>query len=167
MPLPRGPFLLLGCSKGMADMNTGKQAASKRPMGRRTFMGSVATAAVGSAAVTASKMPHDPARTHQRDFRPTGTLRSLSPNLFVYEDCANVYIVKQGSRAALINFGTGDVLGRLREIGVEKVERVFATHHHRDQVQGLADLKSYDFPVAVPQREARYFDAVEDRKSVV
>lgn len=128
---------------------------------RRAFLESVATAAVGATGSATAKIPFDSARRHQRDFRATGALKRLSASLFVYEDCANVYIVRHGSRATLINFGTGDVLARLAEIGIDKVERVLVTHHHRDQVQGLADLKSYEFPVTVPDSEKRFFEDVE------
>jgi glyoxylase-like metal-dependent hydrolase (beta-lactamase superfamily II) len=38
----------------------------------------------------------------------------------------------------LVDFGTGDVLEHLAEIGVERVTDVPMTHHHRDQGQGLA-----------------------------
>ena len=104
----------------------------------------------------------DPSRAHQRDFAPTGGLRKLSENLYLFEDCTNVYIVKQGAAALLVNFGTGDVLRVLPRIGVEKVEQVLVTHHHRDQVQGLADIGEYAFPVTVPRGEARFFEKVEE-----
>ncbi len=103
----------------------------------------------------------DPTRQHARDFAPTGGLKQISASLYVYEDCVNVYIVKQGTRATLINFGTGDVLQALPRIGVEKVERVLVTHHHRDAVQGLAEVGNYEFAVTVPQSEAHYFEDAE------
>ena len=103
----------------------------------------------------------DPARKHSRDFAPTGGLKPLSASLYVYEDCVNVYIVKRGTRATLINFGTGDVLKALPRIGVEKVDRVLITHHHRDAVQGLAEAGDYAFAVTVPRSEAHYFEDAE------
>lgn len=122
-------------------------------------------AAAGTGAAQAAQrvapIPHDSTRSHQGDFAPTGALKRLSENLFVYEDCTNVYIVRQGSRAALVNFGTGDVLKPLAEIGVDRVERVLVTHHHRDQVQGLAEPATGDFTVTVPAAEARFFENVE------
>lgn len=105
--------------------------------------------------------PFDADRMHEGDFNATGNLKQLSENLYLYEDSCNVYIVKQGERAALIDFGTGDVLEKLSEIGVSQVDRVFVTHHHRDQVQGLCDLKDYGFTVTVPAREAQFFEDVE------
>jgi glyoxylase-like metal-dependent hydrolase (beta-lactamase superfamily II) len=105
--------------------------------------------------------PFDPDRMHDGDFKPSGSLNQLSENLYLFEDSCNVYIVKQGDRALLIDFGTGDVLERLSEVGVNQVEQVLVTHHHRDQVQGLCDLKDYDFKVTVPAAEAHYFEDVE------
>ena len=105
-------------------------------------------------------LPHDPARKHTRDFAPTGGLKTLSPSLYLYEDCANVYIVKRGSRALLINFGSGDVLKALGRIGVETVDRVLVTHHHRSAVQGLVD-DPHSLAVTVPRREAHFFEDAE------
>ena len=38
----------------------------------------------------------------------------------------------------VIDFGGGAVLDRLEELGVTRITDVLLTHHHRDQVQGLA-----------------------------
>ena len=103
----------------------------------------------------------DPARAHDRDFTPSGGLRQLSENLYLYDDSCNVYVIKDGSHATLVDFGTGDVLDALPGIGVDQVDRVLVTHHHRDQVQGLADLDDYEFLVTVPRDEARFFEDVE------
>ena len=105
--------------------------------------------------------PFDPDRMHEEDFTPSGELRQLSDNLYMFKDACNVFIVKQGDRATLIDFGTGDVLEKLSEIGVRQIDRVLVTHHHRDQVQGLCDLKNYDFKVTVPAEEAHFFEDVE------
>jgi len=105
--------------------------------------------------------PFDPDRMHDRDFTATGALEQLSENLYLFRDSCNVFIIKQGDRAALVDFGTGDVLTKLPEIGVSQVDRVLVTHHHRDQVQGLCDLEDYDFKVTVPAEEAHFFEDVE------
>jgi glyoxylase-like metal-dependent hydrolase (beta-lactamase superfamily II) len=110
----------------------------------------------------ARDFPFEQSLAHEREFKPTGALEKISANLYRYEDCANVYIVTSGDAALLVDFGTGDVLTRLDEIGVETVEEVLLTHHHRDQAQGLADLGEYDFSVTVPAAEALYFEDVEN-----
>ncbi|MBN2288530.1 MAG: MBL fold metallo-hydrolase, partial [Candidatus Glassbacteria bacterium] len=105
--------------------------------------------------------PFDPGRSHEGDFTPTGGWSRLSENLYRLEDCCNVYVLKHENSALLVDFGSGRVLEHLKEIGVDKVDRVLVTHHHRDQVQGLCDLEDYGFQVDVPAGEARFFEDVE------
>ncbi len=133
--------LLIGCSAGPAKTQADGDAPPIR---------------------AAENFPFEQSLTHERGFKPTGELEKISDNLYRYEDCANVYIVKSGDAALLIDFGTGDVIDRLSEIGVERVEEVLLTHHHRDQAQGLVDLGEYDFNVTVPAAEALYFEDVEN-----
>lgn len=64
-------------------------------------------------------------------------MRKISSNLFLFEDTCNVYVIKTGKTAVLIDFGDGNVLQHLGSIGIEKVTDIFMTHHHRDQAQGL------------------------------
>ncbi|MCZ2154457.1 MAG: MBL fold metallo-hydrolase [Bryobacterales bacterium] len=131
-------------------------------MRRKDFLGTMLLAPAALAAVQGAKQlgptVFDPSRRHTGDFSPTGGLRTLSPNLYLYEDCANVYIVKQGTRAALINFGSGDVLKMLPRLGIERVDLVLITHHHRTMAQGLVDIEDYPFEVRVPRSEAHYFE---------
>jgi glyoxylase-like metal-dependent hydrolase (beta-lactamase superfamily II) len=110
---------------------------------------------------TLARPPFDPSQAHDRDFVPSGSLRQLSENLYLYDDSCNVYIIRNGTNATLINFGTGGVLKALPGIGVKTIDRVLVTHHHRDQVQGLADLAKYEFLLTVPRAESRYFENVE------
>jgi glyoxylase-like metal-dependent hydrolase (beta-lactamase superfamily II) len=53
-------------------------------------------------------------------------------------DTCNVYVLRSGAEAVLVDFGSGEVLDRLGELGIERVTDVLLTHHHRDQLQGLA-----------------------------
>lgn len=106
-------------------------------------------------------LPSDPARRHEGNFSPTGQFEQLSKNLFRLNDCCNVYVVRDGDRALLLDFGSGVILDYLPDIGVESVDMVLVTHHHRDQVQGLLDLDSYSFDLVVPAGEANLFGGVE------
>ena len=81
----------------------------------------------------------------------------ISDNLFVYRDTCNVYVVKSGDEAVLIDFGSGGVLEHLASIGVNKVSWVLHTHYHRDQCQGDA-LAGLGIKVAVPADQRRYFE---------
>jgi glyoxylase-like metal-dependent hydrolase (beta-lactamase superfamily II) len=105
--------------------------------------------------------PFDSERSHEGDFLPSGQWSRVSENLYRLEDCCNVYLVKQGNRALLVDFGTGSILERLPGIGIEQVDMVLVTHHHRDQVQGLCELGDYNFQVVVPEKEAQFFEDVE------
>src|SRR5215208_6612765 len=62
----------------------------------------------------------------------------ITDQLYIFQDTCNVYVLCSGHEAVLIDFGSGDVLDHLVEIGVERVTDVLITHHHRDQGQGLA-----------------------------
>lgn len=62
---------------------------------------------------------------------------AVEPNVVLYRDSCNVYVLRSGGEAVLIDFGSGDVLDTLEELGVERVTDVLLTHHHRDQLGGL------------------------------
>ena len=46
------------------------------------------------------------------------------PDLYCWADTCNVYVLKDGESAILIDLGDGTVLSRLGEIGVTKVDWV-------------------------------------------
>jgi glyoxylase-like metal-dependent hydrolase (beta-lactamase superfamily II) len=110
---------------------------------------------------TGPSFPFAPELRHERDFVRSGSLEKLSAHLYRLDDTCNVYIVRDGQTALLIGFGSGEVLKRLAEIGITRVERVLATHHHRNLVQGLCDLAEIPFRVTVPAAEADQFEKVE------
>ncbi|MFL5926298.1 MAG: MBL fold metallo-hydrolase [Gaiellaceae bacterium] len=53
-----------------------------------------------------------------------------------FVDTCAVYVLTSGNRALLVDFGAGEVLERLDELGVDGIDWVLHTHHHRDQCQG-------------------------------
>src|SRR5687768_3548879 len=65
----------------------------------------------------------------------------LAPDLYQWTDTCNVYVLKDGDAALLIDLGDGSVLDALKDIGVSRVEWVLFTHHHREQCQGYAKLR--------------------------
>lgn len=95
-------------------------------------------------------------------FTPHSQPRKISDNLFVFEDTCNVYVVRDGSRAVLIDFGSGKILDHLRDLGISQVDWVLHTHHHRDQCQG--DLRAVErgIPIAVPAHERHLFADAEN-----
>src|SRR5436190_10311488 len=80
----------------------------------------------GCAAPPAPALPPQPAGFRQPDPRN-------HPELYVWTDTCNVYVVKDGEDALLVDLGDGSVLEHLAEIGVQRVEWVLFTHHHREQ----------------------------------
>jgi glyoxylase-like metal-dependent hydrolase (beta-lactamase superfamily II) len=68
-------------------------------------------------------------------------------------DTCNVYVLATGREATLVDFGSGTVLDRLGELGVDRVTDVLVTHHHRDQVQGLARAAEAGIRIWVPPVE--------------
>jgi glyoxylase-like metal-dependent hydrolase (beta-lactamase superfamily II) len=88
-------------------------------------------------------------------------LEKITENLYLFEDTCNVYVVKDGTGALLVDFGSGKVLDHLSEIGVTQVDWILHTHHHRDQCQGDHLANERGIPIAVPAQERSYFDEVE------
>jgi glyoxylase-like metal-dependent hydrolase (beta-lactamase superfamily II) len=95
-------------------------------------------------------------------------LAAALPNLFVWTDTCNVYVLRDGDAAVLINLGDGSVLDHLAEIGVKRVEQVLFTDHHREQCQGAMRLKGSGARVAAPEAERALFEKPADfRKMLV
>jgi glyoxylase-like metal-dependent hydrolase (beta-lactamase superfamily II) len=88
-------------------------------------------------------------------------LIEVSPDVFRLRDTCNVYALRAGSEATLVDFGSGEILDRLDELGVDRVTDVVLTHHHRDQVQGLARAAAAGVRIWVPPVERSLIDDVE------
>ena len=84
------------------------------------------------------------------------------PNLFLWQDTCNVYVLRDGESALLVDLGDGSVLDHLREIGVKRVEWVLFTHHHREQCQGAPRLKGTGARLAGPEGERALFEHPAD-----
>ncbi|HEX2972083.1 MAG TPA: MBL fold metallo-hydrolase [Tepidisphaeraceae bacterium] len=78
--------------------------------------------------------------------------------VFVWGDTCNVYVLREGDGALLIDLGDGSVLDHLGEIGVRRVEWVLFTHHHREQCQGWGKLKGWNAKLAGPEAERALFE---------
>jgi glyoxylase-like metal-dependent hydrolase (beta-lactamase superfamily II) len=80
-------------------------------------------------------------------------LVSIAEDVVLVRDTCNVYALRSGRDAVLVDFGSGGVLDRLGELGVDRVTDVLLTHHHRDQAQGLARAVDAGARVWVPPVE--------------
>src|SRR5919206_3902144 len=90
-------------------------------------------------------------------------LEEAVPGVAVVRDTCNVYVLRSGREAVVVDFGSGLVLDRLAELGVDRVTDVLVTHHHRDQVQGLARAAAAGARIWVPPVERALFDRIDRR----
>ncbi|MBO3802921.1 MAG: MBL fold metallo-hydrolase [Candidatus Brockarchaeota archaeon] len=82
---------------------------------------------------------------------------SIGSHLLVLPGAVNVGIVMDGERALLIDFGAGEALKEIGELGIRVVEKVLFTHHHRDQACGIW-LLGGGTRIGVPEAERRLFE---------
>src|SRR5438874_1033450 len=75
------------------------------------------------------------------------------PDLYLWTDTCNVYVIRDGESALLIDLGDGSVLDHLAEIGIKQVDWVLFTHHHREQCQGYPKLKGAKVGAPAAERE--------------
>src|SRR5689334_12238101 len=87
-------------------------------------------------------------------------LVEVAPGIGRYADTCNVYVLRSGAEAVLIDFGAGDVLEELDAKGV-RVTDVLVTHHHRDQVQGLQRAVDAGIRIWVPPVERPLIDGID------
>ena len=76
--------------------------------------------------------------------------KKLAPDLFLFADACNIYLLRDGDRAIAVDFGTGRWLSCLDQIGVAQLEHVVLTHAHRDQCCGLYQQPHSSFVVHAP-----------------
>ena len=90
-----------------------------------------------------------------------GRFQQIAPGVFLFEDTCNVYVLRHERRALLVDCGSCDVLDHLGALGVQRVDWVLFTHHHREQCQGANRLVKAGAKLAVPAAERHFFDNVE------
>jgi glyoxylase-like metal-dependent hydrolase (beta-lactamase superfamily II) len=78
-------------------------------------------------------------------------------------DTCNVYFLRTGRDAVLVDVGSGLVFDRLADLGIERVTDVVVTHHHRDGVQGLARAVASGARIWVPPLEYTLIAEIDQR----
>jgi glyoxylase-like metal-dependent hydrolase (beta-lactamase superfamily II) len=86
----------------------------------------------------------------------------VAPSVACVRDTCNVYVLRAGREAVLVDFGSGAVLDQLPELGVDRVTDVLVTHAHRDQVQGLARAAEAGIRIWVPPYEEHLVARVDE-----
>ncbi len=89
-------------------------------------------------------------------------LVELSEHLAIYRGPINVGIIRDGTKALLIDCGDGRVQPLLDALNVSHVEGILFTHHHRDQACGAQAFVNRGARLTVPARERDYFEKVTD-----
>ena len=88
-------------------------------------------------------------------------LTEIFNNVYLFKDSVNVYAIRSGNKAVLIDFGSGVILNHLSNIGVDKVDYVFHTHYHRDQCYGDNKALKQNIKIAAPDKEKKLFVEAE------
>ena len=88
-------------------------------------------------------------------------LDQISEHLYRLRDTCNVYLLLDGDRGLVIDAGSGAIVDQLGRVGVDRLEWVLHTHHHRDQCWGTPRLRAAGARVAVPEYERHLFDRAE------
>lgn len=82
--------------------------------------------------------------------------------VFLWRDICNVYVLRDGDAALLIDIGDGSVFDHFGEIGVRRLEWVLVTHHHREQCQGHGKLRDWPAQIAAPEKERALLERPAD-----
>ena len=86
---------------------------------------------------------------------------TIAPNIYRFRDLVNVYVLVREGYGLAIELGRGQMLQHLSEIGVQQLEWVLHTHHHRDLCQGDNQAVERGTKIAVPDHEADLFENAE------
>jgi glyoxylase-like metal-dependent hydrolase (beta-lactamase superfamily II) len=86
----------------------------------------------------------------------------VSPNVVRFADTVNVYLLRSGDEAILIDFGSGDVLDHVGEFGVTRITDVLLTHYHRDVTQGLSRAHEAGIRIWAPPTERDFIERVDE-----
>ncbi|GAB2598479.1 MBL fold metallo-hydrolase [Pseudactinotalea suaedae] len=89
----------------------------------------------------------------------------VAEGVYRIPDTCHVYLIRSETdptSGICIDFGAGEVLDHLAEVGIERVTDVLMTHHHRDQGQGLPRAVAHGARIHVPPVEVELFAAVEE-----
>ena len=84
-------------------------------------------------------------------------LEPVTPHVSIYHEATNVAVIQRNGKSLLIGSGDGTVLAAAKQLGINSLDWVLYTDHHRDQCAGAALLKKAGVKVGVPAAEAEFF----------
>jgi glyoxylase-like metal-dependent hydrolase (beta-lactamase superfamily II) len=108
-------------------------------------------------------MPHEATYRSIDSGLVAPALTPISDSLLRLPDTCNVYVVRDGDRTHLVDFGSGDVLRHLGRDGIGAASEVLVTHHHRDQVQGLPRATEAGIDIWIPPVERELISDADER----
>jgi glyoxylase-like metal-dependent hydrolase (beta-lactamase superfamily II) len=88
---------------------------------------------------------------------------AIAPRVSCIRDTCNVYVIRTGTDAVLVDLGDGRVLDELEALGVERVTDVLLTHHHRDQLGGLRRAAEAGIRIWAPPCEVELIAGMDER----
>jgi glyoxylase-like metal-dependent hydrolase (beta-lactamase superfamily II) len=95
-------------------------------------------------------LPHGAAETRLAPVPAADDVRRVA-------DTCNVWVFRRGRDGVCVDFGSGLVLDRLDELGLDRITDVLVTHFHRDCVQGLPRAAAAGIRIWVPPVEQDFF----------
>jgi len=84
--------------------------------------------------------------------------QKLLPGLHRFEDTCNVYVIENGRSSIAIDFGSGRWLEEFRKLNLPPLCKVFITHSHADQCEGLLANENWQFEIHAPAAEKPLLD---------
>ncbi len=81
---------------------------------------------------------------------------TIIEDVYLFRDACNVYLIKSGNSAILIDGGTGKVSAWLKKAGLTHIDWILHTHYHRDQCIGDLLIKQPGTMIAIGEAEAAY-----------
>jgi len=88
---------------------------------------------------------------------PRPQFERLTSQVGIYHEAINVAVIQRNGKSLLIGSGDGTILEAARQLGINSIDWVLYTDHHRDQCAGAALLKKAGVKIAAPAAEAEFF----------
>jgi hypothetical protein len=95
------------------------------------------------------------AEVNENDRQLTRILQEGETSLYLWESTCNSYVLQRGDRAIVIDPGDGSVLAQLPQQGIEHLDWILFTSHHRERSQGfpLFDRQKTQLAASTIERE--------------
>lgn len=83
----------------------------------------------------------------------------LAPGLHRFTEGCNVYVICDEHESIAIDFGSGRWLETAASLKLPPIRRVYLTHHHPDQCEGLLNVAPGTFEIHAPSGEQLLYDS--------